>query len=44
VPELEVTVHVEPIDERASWEEAELKRLGEDPVPAPRVATPPIDD
>ncbi len=44
VPELEVTVHVEPIDERESWEEAELKRLGEDSVPAPRVAAPPIDD
>lgn len=44
VPELEVTVHVEPIDERASWEEAELKRLGEDSVPAPRVPSPPIDD
>jgi cation diffusion facilitator family transporter len=44
VPELELTVHVEPIDERGSWEEAELKRLGEDPVPAPRVIGPPIDD
>jgi divalent metal cation (Fe/Co/Zn/Cd) transporter len=44
VPELEVTVHVEPIDERASWEEAALKRLGEDPVPMPVEAKPPIDD
>jgi cation diffusion facilitator family transporter len=43
-PELEVTIHVEPIDERASWEEAELKRLGEDPVPLPVTPAPPIDD
>lgn len=35
MPELEVTVHIEPIDERGSWEEAALKRLGEDPVPMP---------
>jgi cation diffusion facilitator family transporter len=44
VPELEVTVHVEPIDERASWEEAALKRLGEESVPRPVEAKPPIDD
>lgn len=44
MPELEVTVHVEPIDERESWEEAALKRLGEDPVPTPVQPSPPIDD
>jgi divalent metal cation (Fe/Co/Zn/Cd) transporter len=43
-PGLEVTVHIEPIDERASWEEAALKRLGENPVPMPVEANPPIDD
>jgi cation diffusion facilitator family transporter len=42
--ELVVTIHVEPIDERSSWEEAELKRLGEDPVPQPVTPAPPIDD
>jgi cation diffusion facilitator family transporter len=44
VPELEVTVHVEPIDERGSWEQEELERLGEDSVPMPAQVTPPIDD
>ena len=45
VPELEVTVHIEPIDERGSWEAEELKRLGEDSEPAPVApATPPIND
>jgi cation diffusion facilitator family transporter len=44
MPELEVTIHIEPIDERASWEEAALKRLGEDSVPSPVAPTPPIDD
>lgn len=29
VPEVEVTVHVEPIDEQASWEELKLAQLGE---------------
>ncbi len=33
VPEAEVTIHVEPIDERASWEEVELARLGEPTAP-----------
>ena len=28
-PGLVVTIHVEPIDERASWETVELARLGE---------------
>lgn len=44
LPELEVTTHIEPIDERGSWEEAALKRLGEDPVPMPVQPSPPIDD
>ncbi|MCU0703546.1 MAG: cation diffusion facilitator family transporter [Fimbriiglobus sp.] len=44
VPGLEVTIHIEPIDERASWEEAALKRLGEEHTPAPVLPTPPIDD
>jgi cation diffusion facilitator family transporter len=45
VPGLEVTVHIEPIDERESWEEEQLARLGEDSAPAPAVPTaPPIDD
>lgn len=44
VPQLEVTVHVEPIDERESWEEEQLQRLGEDSVPTPAVPSPPIED
>jgi len=43
--ELEVTVHIEPIEDRQSWEVAELERLGEPTTPAPRPAIPPpIDD
>jgi len=34
MPDLEVTIHVEPIDERSSWESQQLERLGEVPVPA----------
>lgn len=42
---LEVTIHVEPIDEPSSWEAVELARLGENATPAPRPDTkPPIDD
>ena len=42
---LEVTIHVEPIDEPSSWEAVELARLGEDVTPAPCPdALPPIDD
>ncbi len=42
---LEVTIHVEPIDEPSSWEAVELARLGENVTPAPRPDTkPPIDD
>lgn len=42
---LEVTTHIEPIDDERSWEEAELRRLGEagTPPPFPPVH-PPIDD
>jgi cation diffusion facilitator family transporter len=34
LPGLEVMIHVEPVDERESWEREELKRLGEPPGPA----------
>lgn len=44
LPELEVTIHIEPIDEQSSWEEESLKRLGEDSVPTPITPEPPIDD
>lgn len=33
VPGLDVTIHIEPIDDRRSWEEVELARLGERPTP-----------
>jgi cation diffusion facilitator family transporter len=33
VPEAEVTIHVEPIDDRASWEESKLAQLGEPTAP-----------
>jgi cation diffusion facilitator family transporter len=44
-PELEVTIHIEPIDERESWEELRLSQLGEPTTPSqvPPIA-PPIDD
>jgi len=43
--DLEVTVHIEPIEDRESWEEAELRRLGEPTTPARFPAVqPPIDD
>ena len=29
LPELEVTIHIEPIEDRSSWEAAELAKLGE---------------
>ena len=46
VPGTELTIHVEPIEERASWESAELARLGEatEPAERPGIAPPPIDD
>jgi len=31
--ELEVTIHVEPIEDESSWEPAALARLGEEPAP-----------
>lgn len=33
IPELAVTVHVEPVDEQSSWEPEYLQRLGEEPSP-----------
>jgi cation diffusion facilitator family transporter len=35
LPEVAVTVHVEPVDEQASWEPEYIKRLGEDSAPPP---------
>ncbi|MBM3981681.1 MAG: cation transporter [Planctomycetes bacterium] len=35
VPELAVTVHVEPVDEQESWEPEYLRRIGEEPGPLP---------
>jgi hypothetical protein len=44
-PELEVTIHIEPIDDGASWEAAELAKLSEPTAPsAVPVTLPPIDD
>jgi cation diffusion facilitator family transporter len=44
-PQLEVTIHIEPIDDGASWEAAELAKLGEPTAPsAVPVTPPPIDD
>ncbi|MDY3552893.1 cation diffusion facilitator family transporter [Gemmata sp. JC717] len=33
IPELAVTIHVEPVDEQASWEPEYIQRLGEDSAP-----------
>jgi cation diffusion facilitator family transporter len=46
MPDVELTIHVEPVDEPASWEADELARLGEEPEPTagPTAAPPPIDD
>jgi len=38
LPEVAVTIHVEPVDEQESWEPEYLRRLGEEPEPPP---TPP---
>ena len=35
IPGLEVVFHVEPVDERESWEGEYLERLGEAPAPPP---------
>jgi cation diffusion facilitator family transporter len=43
--DLELSIHIEPIDESESWEEAELQALGEPIHPAPTPSIPPpIDD
>lgn len=46
VPDTELTIHIEPVEDRASWESDELAQLGEptEPVGPPWVAPPPIDD
>ncbi len=42
IPELAITIHVEPVDEQASWEPEYLQRLGEEPAPpAGSTAEPP---
>jgi hypothetical protein len=33
--DIEVAIHIEPIDERSSWESAELQQLGEPSSPGP---------
>jgi divalent metal cation (Fe/Co/Zn/Cd) transporter len=33
MPEVAVTIHVEPVDEQESWEPEYLRRLGEEPEP-----------
>jgi divalent metal cation (Fe/Co/Zn/Cd) transporter len=38
MPEVAVTIHVEPVDEQESWEPEYLRMLGEEPEPP---ATPP---
>jgi cation diffusion facilitator family transporter len=38
LPEVAVTIHVEPVDEHSSWEPDYLQRLGEDPHPPASVA------
>ena len=44
-PELELSLHLEPIEERDSWEPEELARLGEDTAPPlSNPVRPPIDD
>ena len=39
LPDVAVTIHIEPVDEPASWEPEYLRRLGEEPTPPP--AAPP---
>jgi cation diffusion facilitator family transporter len=41
MPEAAVTIHVEPVDEQASWEPEYLQRLGEEPTPPPQPLSPP---
>ena len=40
LPEVAVTIHVEPVDEQESWEPEYLRRLGEEHEPPPSVAPP----
>ncbi|MFM8272294.1 MAG: cation diffusion facilitator family transporter [Gemmata sp.] len=35
MPDVAITIHVEPVDEEASWEPEYLRRLGEEPTPPP---------
>jgi cation diffusion facilitator family transporter len=46
VPELEVSIHLEPIDERDSWESDQLQQLGEpsEPLAIPGMVYPPKDN
>ena len=44
VPDLDLSLHVEPIDDAASWEAAELARLGEPAGPVVTPVPPPVDD
>ena len=47
LPHLEVTIHMEPIDEQESWEADELARLGEQTEPSQSGRLnppPPIED
>jgi hypothetical protein len=39
LPGLEVTIHIEPVDERESWEPETLKQLGEAVAPEPESTT-----
>ncbi|MBN9122809.1 MAG: cation transporter [Planctomycetes bacterium] len=41
LPEVAVTIHVEPVDEQESWEPEYLRRLGEEPDPPAPLAPPP---
>jgi cation diffusion facilitator family transporter len=47
-PVIEVTIHLEPIDDSSSWEPHALTQLGEEATPGPRsglaAVPPPIDD
>src|SRR5262245_12382153 len=41
LPDVAVTIHVEPVDEQQSWEEDYLRRLGEEPTPPTPPQQPP---
>lgn len=41
LPEVAVTIHVEPVDEQSSWEPEYLRRLGEEPEPPAPLPNPP---